>query len=42
MGVGVGITTLHRGAVLASVTLRRRLLVTLEINKDRAHDWFLA
>jgi mitochondrial chaperone BCS1 len=42
-GVGVGITTLRRGAVLASVALRRRLLVTLEINnKDRAYDWFLA
>ncbi|KAF8503314.1 mitochondrial chaperone BCS1 [Russula emetica] len=43
MGVGVGITALRRGAVLASVALRRRLLVTLEINnKDRAYDWFLA
>ena len=42
-GVGVGITALRRGAVLASVALRRRLLVTLEINnKDRAYDWFLA
>ena len=42
-GVGVGITVLRRGAVLASVALRRRLLVTLEINnKDRAYDWFLA
>ncbi|KAH9993771.1 BCS1 N terminal-domain-containing protein [Russula vinacea] len=43
MGIGVGITALRRGAVLASVALRRRLLVTLEINnKDRAYDWFLA
>jgi chaperone BCS1 len=42
-GVGVGITALRRGAVLASVALRRRLLVTLEINnRDRAYDWFLA
>jgi mitochondrial chaperone BCS1 len=42
-GVGVGITALRRGTVLASVALRRRLLVTLEINnKDRAYDWFLA
>jgi chaperone BCS1 len=41
--VGVGITALRRGAVLASVALRRRLLVTLEINnKDRAYNWFLA
>ncbi|KAI0306336.1 BCS1 N terminal-domain-containing protein [Multifurca ochricompacta] len=43
MGVGVGITVLRRAAVLASVALRRRMLVTLEINnKDRAYDWFLA
>ncbi|KAH9981031.1 BCS1 N terminal-domain-containing protein [Lactifluus volemus] len=43
LGVGVGITILRRGAILASVALRRRLLVTLEINnKDRAYDWFLA
>lgn len=42
-GVGVGITALRRGALLAAVALRRRLLVTLEINnKDRAYDWFLA
>lgn len=34
---------LRRATVLASVALRRRLLVTLEINnKDRAYAWFLA
>jgi chaperone BCS1 len=42
-GVGVGITVLRRATVLASVALRRRLLVTLEINnKDRAYAWFLS
>ena len=41
-GVGVGITVLRRATVLASVALRRRMLVTLEINnKDRAYPWFL-
>ena len=34
---------LRRGLVLGSTALRRRMLVTLEINnKDRAYDWFLA
>jgi len=34
---------LRRATVLASVALRRRLLVTLEINnKDRSYAWFLA
>ncbi|KAH8995383.1 mitochondrial chaperone BCS1 [Lactarius akahatsu] len=43
MGVGVGITVLRRATVLASVALRRRLLVTLEINnKDRSYAWFLS
>ncbi|KAF8489240.1 hypothetical protein F5888DRAFT_1747157 [Russula emetica] len=42
LGMGMGITALRRGAVLASVTLHRRLLVALKINKDRAYDWFLA
>ena len=42
-GVGVGITVLRRATVLASVALRRRMLVTLEINnKDRSYAWFLA
>ncbi|KZT28418.1 hypothetical protein NEOLEDRAFT_1108514 [Neolentinus lepideus HHB14362 ss-1] len=43
MGVGVGLTALRQGAMLASMALRRRMLVELEINnKDRAYEWFLA
>ncbi|KAG6331580.1 hypothetical protein ID866_7512 [Astraeus odoratus] len=43
MGVGVGLTVLRQGVILGSTALRRRLLVTLEVNnKDRAYDWFLA
>ncbi|TFK55112.1 hypothetical protein OE88DRAFT_1732380 [Heliocybe sulcata] len=43
MGVGVGLTVLRQGAMLASTALRRRMLVELEINnKDRAYEWFLA
>ncbi|KAL0946669.1 hypothetical protein HGRIS_012858 [Hohenbuehelia grisea] len=43
MGVGVGLTVLRQGVVLGSTALRRRLLVSLEINnKDRAYEWFLS
>lgn len=43
MGVGVGLTALRQGVILGSTALRRRLLVTLEVNnKDRAYEWFLA
>ncbi|KIJ69025.1 hypothetical protein HYDPIDRAFT_81042 [Hydnomerulius pinastri MD-312] len=43
MGVGVGLTVLRQGVVLGSTALRRRLLVSLEVNnKDRAYEWFLA
>ncbi|KAF9246154.1 BCS1 N terminal-domain-containing protein [Melanogaster broomeanus] len=43
MSVGVGLTALRQGLVLGSTTLRRRLLVSLEMNnKDRAYEWFLA
>ncbi|KAI0043992.1 hypothetical protein FA95DRAFT_1562747 [Auriscalpium vulgare] len=43
MGVGVGVTALRKGLSVSSVALRRRLLVSLEINnKDRAYEWFLA
>ncbi|KAA1469515.1 hypothetical protein DENSPDRAFT_835156 [Dentipellis sp. KUC8613] len=43
MGVGVGLTALRKGLALSSVALRRRMLVSLEINnKDRAYEWFLA
>ncbi|KIK30898.1 hypothetical protein PISMIDRAFT_669826 [Pisolithus microcarpus 441] len=43
MGVGVGLTAIRQGVILGSTALRRRLLVTLEVNnKDRAYEWFLA
>ncbi|PPQ89123.1 hypothetical protein CVT25_006495 [Psilocybe cyanescens] len=43
MGVGVGLTVLRKGLVVGTTALRRRMLVTLEINnKDRAYEWFLA
>ncbi|KAG9318840.1 BCS1 N terminal-domain-containing protein [Chiua virens] len=42
MGVGVGLTALRQGLVLGSSALRRRMLVSLEMNnKDRAYEWFL-
>ncbi|ETW86052.1 AAA+-type ATPase [Heterobasidion irregulare TC 32-1] len=42
MGVGVGLTILKQGLTLSSIALRRRLLVSLEINnKDRSYEWFL-
>ncbi|KAF9454650.1 hypothetical protein P691DRAFT_717240 [Macrolepiota fuliginosa MF-IS2] len=43
MGLGVGLTVLRQGLVFGTIALRRRMLVSLEINnKDRAYDWFLA
>ncbi|RDB21472.1 Mitochondrial chaperone BCS1 [Hypsizygus marmoreus] len=43
MSLGVGLTVLRQGLVLGTTTLRRRMLVTLEINnKDRSYEWFLA
>jgi chaperone BCS1 len=34
---------MRQGLVLGTTALRRRMLVTLEINnKDRAYEWFLA
>ena len=42
-GVGVGLTALRQGLVLSSIAIRRRMLVSLEINnKDPSYDWFLA
>lgn len=42
-GLGVGLTVLRQGLVLGTTALRRRMLVSLEINnKDRAYEWFLA
>ncbi|KAF8077829.1 BCS1 N terminal-domain-containing protein [Lyophyllum atratum] len=42
MGLGVGLTVMRQGLVLGTTALRRRMLVTLEINnKDRAYEWFL-
>jgi mitochondrial chaperone BCS1 len=42
-GVGVGLTVLRQAVMLGTTALRRRMLVTLEINnKDRSYDWFLA
>ncbi|KAJ3507933.1 hypothetical protein NLJ89_g6029 [Agrocybe chaxingu] len=41
--LGVGLTVMRQGLVLGTAALRRRMLVTLEINnKDRAYEWFLA
>ncbi|PFH54207.1 hypothetical protein AMATHDRAFT_488 [Amanita thiersii Skay4041] len=43
MGLGVALTAARQGIVLGSLALRRRMLVTLEINnKDKAYNWFLA
>ncbi|KIM48903.1 hypothetical protein M413DRAFT_89649 [Hebeloma cylindrosporum] len=43
MALGVGLTVMRQGLVLGTTALRRRMLVTLEINnKDRAYEWFLA
>ncbi|KAG5647276.1 hypothetical protein DXG03_000812 [Asterophora parasitica] len=42
MGLGVGLTVMRQGLVFGTTALRRRMLVTLEINnKDRAYEWFL-
>ncbi|KAH7912204.1 BCS1 N terminal-domain-containing protein [Hygrophoropsis aurantiaca] len=42
MSVGVGLTVLRQGLVFGSTALRRRMLVSLEVNnKDRAYEWFL-
>ncbi|KAF5380833.1 hypothetical protein D9615_004065 [Tricholomella constricta] len=42
MGLGVGLTVMRQGLVLGTTAVRRRMLVTLEINnKDRAYEWFL-
>lgn len=39
----MGLTALRQGLVLGSTALRRRMLVSLEINnKDHAYEWFLA
>lgn len=43
MGVGVALTVLRQAVTVSSVALRRRMLVSLEINnKDPSYDWFLA
>ncbi|KAF9475855.1 mitochondrial chaperone BCS1 [Pholiota conissans] len=43
MALGVGLTALRQGVVLGTSVLRRRMLVTLEINnKDKAYEWFLS
>lgn len=43
MGVGVGLTVLRQSLIFGTTALRRRLLVSLEVNnKDRAYEWFLA
>ncbi|KAF8136765.1 BCS1 N terminal-domain-containing protein [Boletus edulis] len=42
MGVGVGLTALRQGLALGSTAIRRRMLVSLEMNnKDHAYEWFL-
>ena len=41
--LGISLTVLRQGLVLGTTALRRRMLVSLEINnKDRAYEWFLA
>ncbi|KAF8798167.1 hypothetical protein BYT27DRAFT_7218882 [Phlegmacium glaucopus] len=43
MALGVGATILRQGLVVGTTALRRRMLVTLEINnKDKSYEWFLA
>lgn len=38
----MGLTALRQGLVLGSTALRRRMLVSLEMNnKDHAYEWFL-
>ncbi|TFK42421.1 BCS1 N terminal-domain-containing protein [Crucibulum laeve] len=42
MAMGVGLTVLRQGVVFGTTALRRRMLVSLEINnKDRSYEWFL-
>lgn len=42
-GLGVGLTVVRQGSMFGLTALRRRMLVTLEINnKDRSYEWFLA
>ncbi|RDX56824.1 hypothetical protein OH76DRAFT_1395963 [Lentinus brumalis] len=42
MGLGVALTFLRQGTMLAATTLRRQMLVSLEMNnKDPAYDYFL-
>ncbi|KAF9265548.1 mitochondrial chaperone BCS1 [Marasmius fiardii PR-910] len=42
MGVGVLLTGIKQLAVFSNIALRRRLLVSVELNnKDRAYPWFL-
>ena len=42
MGMGLVLTALRRGAVLASGALQRRMLISLEVpNRDRAYAWVL-
>lgn len=39
----MGLSALRQGLVLGSTALRRRMLVSLEMNnKDHAYEWFLA
>ncbi|KAK7020443.1 BCS1 N terminal-domain-containing protein [Favolaschia claudopus] len=43
LGVGAAMTVARTGSIWASTMLRRRMLVSLEIdNRDRAYEWFLA
>ncbi|RPD66088.1 hypothetical protein L227DRAFT_132129 [Lentinus tigrinus ALCF2SS1-6] len=42
MGLGVALTFIRQGTMLAATTLRRQMLVSLEMNnKDPAYDYFL-
>ncbi|KAJ7510078.1 mitochondrial chaperone BCS1 [Mycena galericulata] len=43
LGVGAAMTVARTGSIWGATVLRRRMLVSLEIdNRDRAYDWFLA
>ncbi|KAF7323147.1 hypothetical protein HMN09_00095000 [Mycena chlorophos] len=43
LGVGAAMTVARTGSIWAATVLRRRMLVSLEIdNRDRAYEWFLA
>ncbi|KAF7294775.1 hypothetical protein MIND_01015100 [Mycena indigotica] len=43
LGVGAAMTLARTGSIWAATALRRRMLVSLEIdNRDRAYEWFLA